>query len=100
MSQIDCRLSRLFHRAARLLIAICLLGCISFAAHAQKYRMGQEMPKARPGIAYPIHVHIFGMHYRTEYTGHDTTQNLLYLDAMMDGRKVELRTFVPYTTDP
>ena len=59
--------------------------------HGQKTRYGQELPHARPGDDYPIKVHISGIHYRKEYIGSGQTADVIYADAVMNGKKVELR---------
>jgi hypothetical protein len=57
----------------------------------QKTRLGQELPHAKPGDTYPIKVHISGVHYRGEYLGSGQTADVVYADAVLDGKKVELR---------
>jgi hypothetical protein len=59
--------------------------------HGQKTRWGQELPHAKTGDDYPIKVHISGIHYRGEYTGSGQTADVIYADAVMNGKKVELR---------
>jgi hypothetical protein len=59
--------------------------------HGQKTRFGQELPHAKPGDNYPIKVHISGLHYRGEYVGSGQTADVIYADAVMNGKKVELR---------
>ena len=63
--------------------------------HGQKTRLGQGLPLARPGVDYPIKVHVSGVHYREEYlegyirTAH--TEQVVYADAVINGKNVELR---------
>ena len=57
----------------------------------QKTRYGQDLPPAGPGIDYPIKVHVSGVRYREEYVGSGQTADVIYVDAVMDGKKVELR---------
>jgi hypothetical protein len=57
----------------------------------QKTRLGQELPRARPGVDYPIKMHISGIHYRGEYIGSGQTKDVIYADAVVNGKKVELR---------
>jgi hypothetical protein len=64
--------------------------------YGQKTRFGQELPHAKPGDNYPIKVHISGLHYRGEYVGSGQfgpgqTADVIYADAVMSGKKVELR---------
>jgi hypothetical protein len=59
--------------------------------HGQKTRLGQELPHAKPGDDYPINVHVSGIHYRKEYLGSGQTADVIYADAVMNGKKVELR---------
>jgi hypothetical protein len=56
----------------------------------QKTRYGQDLPPARPGVDYPIKVHVSGVRYRDEYIGGQTA-DVIYADAVMNGKKVELR---------
>jgi hypothetical protein len=58
----------------------------------QKTRLQQESPQATPGVVYPIKVHISGVHYRTEYVGGGLDKDVTYVDAIVDGKKVELQT--------
>jgi hypothetical protein len=46
---------------------------------------------AKPGDNFPIKVHISGIHYREEYIGAGQTEDVIYADAVMNGKKVELR---------
>ncbi len=68
-----------------LLSSVCLI-------HGQKYRMAQGPPKpVNPG-APPVRVHISASHIRLSCSG---TQSVvcgygLYVDAILDGKKVEL----------
>jgi hypothetical protein len=60
--------------------------------HGQKTRLGQELTHAKPGVDYPIKVHISGKHYRDEYFG-SQAQDVIYADAVMKGKKIELRGY-------
>jgi hypothetical protein len=67
--------------------------------YSQKTRFGQEMPHVKPGVDYPIKIHISGTHYRVEYVGSGQAENALYADAVMNGKKIELtgdREEVPF----
>jgi hypothetical protein len=71
---------------------VVLLLCLgSFAANGQKWRPGQPPPHAKPGIDYPIKIHVSGIHLRNEYAGQDLRASIIYADATMDGKKIELR---------
>ena len=76
-------------------LAFC---CCSLAMYGQKTRLGQglpSLPSAKSGTDYPIKVHISGVHYREEYLeGYplsNRTEEVIYADAVMNGKKVELR---------
>ena len=43
---------------------------------------------ANPQVAYPITLHISGVHLRTECSGN--CYNVVYVDAIMNGKKIEL----------
>jgi hypothetical protein len=70
--------------------------------HAQKTRFGQEPPKAKTGVAYPIRVHISGIHRRTECNDASCWDGV-YADAEADGIKIELAgswIWTRYTVSP
>jgi hypothetical protein len=73
----------------KFLVALAISFCC-FSALAQKTRLQQEVPHAKPGVVYPIKVHVSGMHYRTEAFG-ESIADVMYMDALMEGKKVELR---------
>ena len=76
----------------KFLVALAI-GFCCFAARGQKTRFGQELPYAKPGVVYPIKVHVSGLHYRTEYnTISSLNEYVTYVDAILDGKKVELQT--------
>jgi hypothetical protein len=73
-------------------VFVTLFFCFcSLSIQGQKTRFGQELPHAKPGDNYPIKVHISGLHYRGEYVGSGQTADVIYADAVMNGKKVELR---------
>ena len=74
----------------RFFVALLLCLC-SLAMYGQKTRFGQEAPYAKPGVDYPIKVHISGLHYRGEYKGSGLNEAVIYADTVMDGKKLELR---------
>ena len=68
----------------------------------QKTRLGQEPPKAKPGVKYPIKIHVSGIHLRSHCSASEVRyamcEDVLYADATVDGRKIELMgnlTFLP-----
>jgi hypothetical protein len=71
-----------------------------FSARGQKTRYGQEAPHAKPGVIYPIKVHVSGVHDRTSYVGAGQYIGVTYVDAIIDGKKIELQVkdsnFEPY----
>ncbi len=73
---------------AGLVILLC-----SVSLHAQKVRLGPELPYAKPRVDYPLTVHIYGVHVRTYCDFHrwDDCINVLYADITSNGRKLELR---------
>jgi hypothetical protein len=75
----------------RAFVALLVFCCCSLAMHGQKVRLGQGLPPAKPGVDYPIKMHISGIHYRDEYVGSGQTADVVYIDAVMNGEKVELR---------
>jgi hypothetical protein len=71
----------------RLSIALFLVACLPLLC-AQKTRYGQEPPKAKPGVDYPIKVHISGVRIRT-YCDQGCT-DYLHAEVVMDQKKLEL----------
>jgi hypothetical protein len=74
----------------RFFVALTICFCC-IAARGQKTRYGQEPPHAKPGTVYPIKVHISGIHTRSEYDGGGLYEDATYVDAIIDGKKVELQ---------
>jgi hypothetical protein len=68
----------------RVLVALAFCSS-SFLMHGQKTRLSQEPQHATPGAVYLIKVHISGLHYRVEDVAW-----VIYADAVVDGKKVEL----------
>lgn len=74
----------------RPLIALFLLVCLPLL-YGQKTRYGQEPPYAKPGVDYPIKVHITGIRLRRDYDYEGRTyDNVLHADAVIDQKRVEL----------
>ncbi len=72
----------------KLCVALAVLLGVG-ALHAQKTRMGQEMPFVKPGVNYPVVVHVYGIHVRPDCT-EGYCVNTLYADVVAIGRKLEL----------
>jgi hypothetical protein len=75
-------------KAAFLFLVAC---CLPFA-HGQKTRFGQQPPFAKPGVAYPIKVHISGVRVRPNYVA-GSWGCFVYADAIFDGKKVEFEVW-------
>jgi hypothetical protein len=73
--------------AVALLILIFLLPLL----HGQKTRFGQNLPKAKPGVDYPLSVHISGMRVRKE-CWRQPCADVVYAEAVVNGRKIELES--------
>jgi hypothetical protein len=58
--------------------------------YGQKTRLSQAPQHAKPGDVYPIKVHISGLHYRSETLINNGDAEMIYADAVMDGKKIEL----------
>jgi hypothetical protein len=52
--------------------------------------MGQEMPYAKPGVVYPLTVHVYGLHVRPDWNN-GYSINVVFADAVTNRRKLELR---------
>jgi hypothetical protein len=79
----------------RSVVAVVLLFfCLSASVFAQKVRYGQELPKAKAGVDYPIRIHVSGIHLRPycKNAGGDDAwcSDVIYTDAAMNGQKIEL----------
>jgi hypothetical protein len=95
----------------RPIIALILLACLP-PLYGQKTRFGQEPPKAKPGVDYPIAVHIHETHIRQncQYNWGSniiggprySCPDVLYLEAVMKGKRVELmgQYFQKFTISP
>jgi hypothetical protein len=72
----------------RPLIALLLLACLPLLC-AQKTRYGQEpSTAAKPGVDYPVKVHISGIRIRTYCN--EGCVNVLHADAVVDQKRLEL----------
>lgn len=78
-----------------LLLLACLPGCL----YAQKTRFSQSLPRAKPGVTYPIKVHISAIWLGTQYVGRGTFQRVVHADAVLNGEKVELTGQVELRSD-
>jgi hypothetical protein len=78
-------------RQLSVIMALCFC---SLAMYGQKTRYGQTPSNAKPGVDYPIQLHITGLHIRTHCAypllGRFTCDDVLYVDAVFDGIKIEL----------
>ena len=75
--------------AAFIFLTICLLPGL----YAQKTRLGQEPPKAKQGVDYPIQLHVTGVRIRSECgesLGNVWCSDILYVDAVLAAMKIEL----------
>lgn len=96
------------------ILAVTLLLVICFApfSYAQKTRFGQEPPKAKPGVDYPIAVHIQEIHIRQncQYNWQSgiiggpsySCPDVVYLEAVVNGKNVEFMGpyFQKFTISP
>ena len=73
----------------KICIGLVFLLC-TVSLHAQKTRMAQQLPLAKPGVNFPMTVHIYGLHFRTECWHSDCT-DVLFADVTSNGRKLELK---------
>jgi len=76
------------HPFAILVFCFCVI-----AMPGQDPQFRQLSPKAKPGVDYPSRVHISASQIRQHCTTflHDVScEELLYADAIVDGRKLEL----------
>ena len=71
----------------RSMIALLLFACLPLV-YGQKIRYGQEPPKAKPGVDYPVKVHISGVRIRTYCNGN--CSDVLHADAVVDQKRLEL----------
>ena len=76
-------------RRALLVLSISLF---SVTLYGQKVRYGQGLPSVTPGVDYPIQAHIYGVHLRPDCT-QASCMDVLYADALVNGRKLEFRSF-------
>ncbi|WP_158944861.1 hypothetical protein [Granulicella sp. S190] len=63
----------------------------SLAMYGQKARLAQELPHAKSSEKFPITVHFSGVHYRGDSFAIGETADVIYADAVLNGKKVELR---------
>jgi hypothetical protein len=59
--------------------------------YGQKTRMGEDLPLAKAGVDYPIKLHISGIHFRGEGENSNNFESVIYANAIMNGKKIELR---------
>jgi hypothetical protein len=70
----------------------------SVSLYGQKVRFGQPLPDAKPGVDYPIQAHIYAVHLRTECSQASSCTDVVYSDALVNGKKLEFRSssYLPY----
>ncbi len=71
------------------LAILCVLLVSVPLLYGQKTRYGEGLPKARPGVAYPIKIHVSGIRLRS-YCNTGVCYYTLYAGATLNGEKVEL----------
>lgn len=74
-------------RSSTILLLLC---CFSQFVSGQKTRFGQAPTTAKPGVDYPLTMHISGIHIRTYFNEHETCRDVIYADAIMNANKIEL----------
>ncbi len=73
----------------RPLIALFLLACLPLL-YAQKTRFSQQPPMAKPGVDYPLKVHISGIRIHPFCDANRNCYDLVYADAVLSQQKLEL----------
>jgi hypothetical protein len=84
--------------AGFLLLLACFLPCLQTQLKAQKVRYGQAPPKAKPGVDYPLTVHVSGIRVRQRCSNDSfsttpsgiSCKNVVYVDALTGDGKIEL----------
>jgi hypothetical protein len=72
-------------------VVLFLLLCSIVPAHGQKTRWAQDQVfKAKNNVDYPIKIHISGLRLHELCFGEGQCKDLVYADAIMDGKKIEL----------
>ncbi|MGA2349469.1 MAG: hypothetical protein ABSF70_03470 [Terracidiphilus sp.] len=87
----------------KFLVVLSLLLSALVPTYGQKTRFGETPTKAKPGVDYPIKVHISGMHLgQFCSTGSEGVGcgDAVYVDAVIDGKKIELRGSWPLDSVP
>jgi hypothetical protein len=84
----------------KLAVALLLLSCVPVLP-AQKTRFGQPPPKAKPGVNYPLKVHISSIHLSSATPVHefgcDGCYDMIRVDAAIEQKNVELTGYFLYT---
>lgn len=70
------------------LMATCFMPCLC----GQKLRYGQTPAKAKPGVSYPLKVHISSIHIGSlcTPTSDATCEDAAYVEASVNGERIEL----------
>jgi hypothetical protein len=70
-----------------------LLFCFMPLVHGQKTRVGQGPPYAKPGVDYPLKVHITGIRIGPSYcqgnNGNPACNGVVYANMNVSGEKIE-----------
>jgi hypothetical protein len=77
----------------RPLITLFLLASLPLL-YGQMTRYGQGPPKAKPGVDYPVKVHISGIRIRQDCSSRACAE-VARADAVLNGQKIELTGFSP-----
>jgi len=72
-----------------LMVALVLIACLPLLC-AQKTRYGQEPPYAKPGVDYPVKVHISGIRVRHYCDVNVNCYDLLHAEVVLNQKKAEL----------
>jgi hypothetical protein len=76
----------------RLAAVLLLATCFAFCVRGQKLRYGQMPPKAKPGVSYPIKVHVSSIHIRSlcSVAVEATCEDVAYAEATINNEGIEL----------
>jgi hypothetical protein len=80
----------------RLIVVFAVFLC-ALPLSGQKTRYGQELPTVKPGVDYPINVHVYGVYIRSYCKGspldryQQSCGDVYYAEVIANGKKFELR---------
>jgi len=69
---------------------LLFLAVLPPSLHPQKTRFGQGLPYAKPGVDYPVKIHVSGVRVRSEWDQAQESGRVLTAEATLEGKKVEL----------